>query len=92
MPNNHRHLGGRRRVAAALGAHDTVDNGHADAGKIPKPHAIENVLAGGMLRLVHDDEVRRASNLDDAAIQRAHPCGVAGSKAESNLGWDFAER
>jgi hypothetical protein len=37
----------RRRVAAALGADDAVDDGHADAGQIAELHAVEDVLAGG---------------------------------------------
>src|SRR5712671_4539616 len=46
-----------RGVAAALGADDAVDDGHADAGQVAELHAFQNVLAGGVLRLVHQDEV-----------------------------------
>ena len=92
MPDNLRHLRRRWRVAAALGAHDAIDDGHSDAGEIAELHAVEDVLAGGMLRPVHDDEVRRAPDFDDAAIQRAHPCGVAGGKAECDFRGHLAER
>jgi hypothetical protein len=34
MPDDLRHLGRRRRVAAARGADDAVDDGHADAGQV----------------------------------------------------------
>ena len=44
-----------RRVAAALGADDAVDDGHADAGQVAERNTVQNVLAGGMLRLIHDD-------------------------------------
>src|SRR5882724_3614982 len=91
MPHNLRHLRRRRGVAAALGADDTVDDGHADAREVAELHAVEDVAAGGMLRLVHDDEVGRASDFDDAAIQRAHPGGVAGRKAERYFCGDLAE-
>ena len=62
MPDDHGHPGRRRRVAAALGAHDAVDDGHADAGEVAELHAVEDVLAGRMLRLVHDDEVSSAAD------------------------------
>src|SRR3954470_5877498 len=81
MPDHFRHLGRRWRVAAALGAHDAVDDGHADAGEVAKLHAVEDGLAGRVLRLVHDDEIGGASDFDNAAVQRAHPRGVAGGKA-----------
>ena len=92
MPRNLRHLGRRRGVAAALGADDAVDDGHADAGQVAELHAVEQVLAGGMLRPVHDDEIGRASDFDDAAVQRAHPRGVAGRKAERDFRRHLAER
>src|SRR5258707_1619114 len=85
MADNLRHLGGRRGVAAALGADDAVDDGHADAREVAELHAVEEVLAGGMLRLAHDDEIRRAPDFDDAAVQRAHPRGVAGGEAERDF-------
>ena len=47
MPDDLRHFGCRRRVAAALGADDAVDDGHADAGEVAELHAVEDVLAGG---------------------------------------------
>src|SRR6478752_4363547 len=92
MLDDLRHLGGRRRVAAALGAHDAVDDGHADAREVAELHALEDVLAGGMLRSVHDDEVGRAADLDQAAVERAHPRGVAGGETERDLGRHLAER
>src|SRR3984893_5175189 len=92
MPDDLRHLGCRRGVAAALGADDAVDDGHADAGEGAELHAVEDVLAGGMLRPVHDDEIGRAADLDNAAIQRAHPRGVAGGKTERDFGRHVAER
>src|SRR6266436_4377641 len=47
-PHDLRHLGCRRGIAAALGADDAVDDGHADAGEVAELHAVEDVLAGGM--------------------------------------------
>src|SRR6202047_150514 len=91
MPDNLQELSRRRRIAAALGAHDAVDDGHADAGEIAELHAVEDVLAGRMLRLVHDDEVCGAADLDDAAVQRAHPRGVAGREAERDFRRYLAE-
>ena len=38
-----RHLPGRRGVAAALGADDAVDDGHADAGEVTELHAFEDL-------------------------------------------------
>lgn len=35
-----RHLRGRRRIAAAVAAHDTVDHHHADAGDVAQLHAL----------------------------------------------------
>src|SRR5438105_12592736 len=75
-----RHLARRRRVAAALRPHDAVDDGHADAGEVAELDALKDVLAGRMLRLVHDDEIGGAADLDQAAIERAHPRGVAGGE------------
>ena len=92
MPDDLRQPRRRRRVAAALGADDAVDDGHADAGQVAELHAVEQVLAGGMLRSVHDDEIGRASDFDDAAVQRAHPRGVAGRKAERDFRRHLAER
>ena len=91
-PDNLRHFRCRRGVAAALGADDAVDDGHANAGQVAELHAVEQVVAGGMLRPVHDDEIGRASDFDDAAVQRAHPRGVAGCKAERDLRRHLAER
>jgi hypothetical protein len=51
VSHNLRHLGGRWGVAAALGADDAVDDGHAHAGEVAELDAVEDVLAGGMLRL-----------------------------------------
>src|SRR5260221_7982550 len=91
MPDNDRHLGRRRCVAAALGADDAVDDGHADAREVAELNAVEDVFARGMLRLVHDDEVGRAPDFDDAAVERAHPCGVTGRKAEGDFRRHLAE-
>ena len=52
MPDDDRHFRCRRRVAAALGAYDAVDDGHADAREVAELHAVQDVVAGGMLRLV----------------------------------------
>src|SRR3979409_580984 len=71
MPATLRHPRRRRGVAAALGADDAVDDGHADAGEVAELHAVEDVLARRMLCLVHDDEVSGAADLDNAAVQRA---------------------
>ncbi len=78
-----RHFSGRRGVAAALGADDAVDDGHADAGEVAELHAFEDVLAGGVLRLVHQDEIGGAADFDDAAIELAHAGGVAGRQART---------
>src|SRR4051812_29119571 len=45
MPHQFRHPRRRRGVAAALGANDAVDDGHADPGQVAEPHAVEDVLA-----------------------------------------------
>src|ERR1700733_9092052 len=76
-----RHPGRRWRIAAALRAHDTVDDRHADAGQVAELYAFKNVLARRMLRLVHQHEVRCAADFDQAAIELAHPRGVAGVNA-----------
>jgi hypothetical protein len=52
VPDDLRHLGRRRHVAVAPGADDAVDDGHADAGEVALLNAVEDVLAGGMLRRV----------------------------------------
>ena len=57
------HFTGRRRVAAALGADDAVDDGHADARQVAKRHAVQDVGARGMLRLVHNDKISGAADL-----------------------------
>src|SRR5712664_2290742 len=92
MPDDLRHLGCRRSIAAALRADDAVDDGHADAGKIAELHAVKNVLAGGVLRLVHDNKVSRPADFDNAAVQRAHSRRVAGGEAERDLRGYLAER
>src|ERR1700722_13821302 len=92
MPDNLRHLGRRRGIAAALGADDTVDDGHADARKVAELYAVEDVFSGRVLRLVHDDEIGRTPDLDDAAVQRAHARGVAGGKTERDFRGHVAER
>src|SRR3977135_2453281 len=92
VPDDLRQPGCWRGVAAALGADDAVDDGHADAGEVAELHAVEDGLAGRMLRPVHDDEVGRAPDLDEAAVERTHPGGVAGRKAERDFGRHLAER
>src|ERR1700732_170479 len=52
--NDARHLTRRRCITAALRAHDAVDDRHADAGQIAELNAVEDGVAGRMLRLVHD--------------------------------------
>jgi len=52
-----RHLLRRRGVAAAADADLAVDDDHADAGDVALAHAVEQVLAGGVLGPVHDHEV-----------------------------------
>src|SRR5271170_4926536 len=81
-----RHLPGRWSVAAALCAYDAVNDCHPDAGQIAKLHAVEDVFAWRVLRLVHDDEIGGAADLDDPAIERTHACGVAGCEAECKFG------
>ena len=81
-----RHFPRRRRVAAALGADDAVDDGHADAGEVAELHALQDILAGRVLRFVHQDEICGAADFDDAAIQLPHAGGVAGRKAEGEFG------
>src|SRR5579862_6341820 len=90
--DNLRHLGRGRGVAAALGTHDAVDDGHADTWQITEANAVEQGLAGRMLRLVHQNEIRRAADLDQSAIELTHPRGVAGGKTEGDFGRQFAER
>ena len=82
----------RRRVAAAVRAHDSVDDGHADARQIAEPHAIEQRLARRMLGAIHEDEIGGASDLDKPAVERPHARRVAGRKAEGDLGGNVAER
>ena len=77
-----RHLAGRRGVAAALGADNAIDDGHADAGEVGELHALQDVLARRMLRLVHQDEIGGAADLDGAAVELAHLRGSAGRQAE----------
>jgi len=45
-----------------------------------------------MLRLVHDDEIGRAADFDQAAIQFAHPRSIAGGQTKRDLGRQVAER
>ena len=45
-----------------------------------------------MLRLVHEHEIGGASDFDQAAIKLTHPRGVAGRKAERDLGGHLAKR
>src|SRR3977135_4675405 len=91
VPDDLRQPGCWRGVAAALGADDAVDDGHADAGEVAELHAVEDVLARRMLCLVHDDEVSGAADLDNAAVQRAPPRGVAGRGAERDFRRERAE-
>src|SRR6185369_16345046 len=72
MLHNLRHPRRWWRVAAPCCADDAVDDGHADAGQVAELHAVQDGLAGRMLRLVHDDEIGGASDLDQAAVQRTH--------------------
>ena len=53
---------------------------------------MQQVLAGGMLRLVHEHEVRRTANLDQSAVERPHARGVAGGEADRLLGRKIAQR
>ena len=79
-------------LPAALAAYDAVDHGHADAGQVAQPHAVQDVLAGRVLRLVHEHEVRGAADFDQPAIESAHPRGVAGGEAERHFRRHVAER
>ena len=56
-----------------------------DAGDVALAHAVEQVLAGGVLGAVHDDEVGGAAGLDDPAVELALPRRVAGGEAERQL-------
>jgi hypothetical protein len=42
MPDDLRQPCRRRRIAAALGADDAVDDGHADAGQLAEPDAVQH--------------------------------------------------
>ena len=61
-------------------------------GRSPSWTLSRMVLPGGMLRLVHEDEIGRAADLDQAAVEFAHPRGVAGGEAEREFGRHIAER
>src|SRR5262249_17522971 len=86
-----RHRLRRRGVAAAAAAHLAVDDDHADAGDVALLDAVEQVLAGRVLGLVHDDEVGGAAGLDDPAVEFTLPGRVAGGEAEGDLRLDVAE-
>ncbi len=61
-------------------------------GQVAEPDAVEEVLAGRVLGLVHEDEIGGAADLDQPAIEAAHPRRVAGGEAEGDLGRHLAER
>src|SRR5690606_40465789 len=48
----------RRRVAAALAAHDAVDHHHADPRNVAQPDALQQVAPRGVLGAVEEHEVR----------------------------------
>src|ERR1700730_12407005 len=45
VADDQRHFRRRRVIAAALGAHDSVDDGHADAGQVTELDALQDILA-----------------------------------------------
>ena len=61
-------------------------------GMSPMRDAVQQVPAGGVLGLVHDDEIGDAAGLDQAAIELALARGVAGGEAEGDLRRHVAER
>src|SRR5262249_15073818 len=86
-----RHRLRRWGVAAAAAAHRAVDDDHVDAGDVALLDAVQQVLAGRVLRRVHDHEVRGATELDDPAVEFALSGRVAGGEAEGDLRFDVAE-
>ena len=84
-------LGGRRRVAAAAAAHQTVNHDHADARNVATLHAVEQVAPGGVLGPVHEDKVGIAADFDQAAIEPAQTRRVAGGKTKCQLGRNVAQ-
>ena len=58
----------RGGVAAASAAHDAVDHDHADARDVAELHAFQQRAAGRVLGAVHEHEVCRAPDLDQADV------------------------
>src|SRR5450631_572552 len=79
-------------VAAALDADRSVGDDHANSGKISFLNAVEQILSGGLLRCVEEDESRFASGGNQAAVEVAHFCRVSGCQADRHFRGDFAER
>src|ERR1700756_3450470 len=66
------------RVAAALNAHRAVGDYHTDTSEVAFLNAVKQILAGGLLCRVKEDEAAFASSGNQAAVQASHFGGVAG--------------
>lgn len=78
-------------IAAAFRAYNAVYDSHTNAREVTQLHAFEDVFAGGMLCLVHEDEVRAHPFFDKAGIKVALSGGVAIAEAEGDFSGDIAE-
>src|SRR5690349_18428170 len=81
-----------RRVAAALDADCAIGDDHADSWQVSFLNAVEEILTGGLLGCVEEDEARFAARSDQTAAQAAHLGRIAGSEADCLLCRNPSER
>ena len=80
-----------RGVAGALAGDFAVDDGHADAGQVAQLDAFEDVFAGRVLGLIHQDEISAFADLEEAGVKFTTAARVAVGKTEGCFGGDVAE-
>ena len=80
-----------RGVAAALRAHDAVDNHHSDAGQISALDAFQHRFSRRMLRFVDQHESSGAAGLDETAVKVSDSGCIPRRKADGDFPWCISE-
>ena len=74
-----------RCIAAAAGAHNPVNNRHANPGQIALMDAFQHITPRCVLGGVHQHKIGAEANLNDAAIKITHTRCIAGGKTKGNF-------
>jgi hypothetical protein len=75
-----------------MSAYGSVNDDHSDPRQIAFFYAVEQVLPGGVLRLIHQNERCLSPRSDQTTIEISNPGSVSGGETENLFRGNIAKR